>query len=221
MSELNLEEQDISQAQLIRKCYNLFAFYKSSILRNVTYLDDFYTAREEIKHIVRIHERMHAFHHCNFFGKDQSESLWVDFASVSPVYKEFLAQLFTFKCVESTYLQKYFEQLSQQQPSIYRTWTLGKSLSMQKTFDLYLKVKQVGKSEIPFLDAYAQLYTKAFEADNAQQRRPSKQIPNNLTGYERALMECIDEKKKDPMNWDCVNNKRISNAMADWMAETL
>ena len=91
---------------------------------------------------------MHAFHHLN----------GLDFIIDNAVYIEFLAQLFTFRAVEGTYLEKHFKALSKRQPDIYQTWELGIQLTAGEVFDLFIHIRDVGKSDIPFLDCLAEEY---------------------------------------------------------------
>ena len=97
--------------------------------------------------IARIHERMHAFHHSNH---EQGE--WNNFNSVSGVYLEFLAQIFTFKCIENTYLAHSFKLLSEEQPSIYQTWQFATTFTPVEIYELYLQIKNNGASGIRYLD---------------------------------------------------------------------
>lgn len=209
-----LDEQEIPVMNLVSRCCELFAFYQGRLPRNITYLERFNNAREEIKHIVRIHERMHAFHHCHHDEVNGQENLWVDFINVSPVYKEFLAQLFTFKCVENTYLEKYFEGLSKVQPHIYQTWELKKTLSKEEVVDIFLKIKNK-EEQIPFLDTYAKLYDAPLIKEKTEQSQPAIEITENLCRYEKALIDCIAEMKQNPLSWDCVDNKRIDHSIID------
>ena len=132
--------------------YNLFGKYDPKNKR-IFYFKQFYNASEEIKMIVRIHERMHAFHHCN-----QEQGEWNNFNSVSDVYLEFLAQIFTFKCIENTYLAKSFTSLSEIQPSIYQTWQFASTFTCNEVYELYLQIKNNGISGICYLDDLKEEY---------------------------------------------------------------
>ena len=114
----------------------------------IIYYQLYHEANTEIKQIVTIHERMHAFHHLN----------GLDFMIDNAVYIEFLAQLFTFRAVEGTYLEKHFKALSKRQPDIYQTWELGIQLTAGEVFDLFIHIRDIGKSDIPFLDCLAEEY---------------------------------------------------------------
>lgn len=125
----------------------LFAIYNSGNSK-IEYYQGFYEAPNEIKQIVTIHERMHAYHHIG----------WSEFPDVSVVYKEFLAQLFTFKVIEGSYLMSYFKELSTKQPHIYQTWILSESLNYKEVMDLLFRIKNTKTSNLPFLDTLAREY---------------------------------------------------------------
>lgn len=143
---LNFEESFTS--------YKLFGKYDPKNKR-IFYFKPFYNASEEIKMIVRIHERMHAFHHSN-----QEQGKWNSFANVSEVYLEFLAQIFTFKCIENTYLVDSFRPLSQRQPSIYQTWQFASGFTNEMVYELYLEIKNSQQSGIQYLDDLMKEYER-------------------------------------------------------------
>jgi len=114
--------------------------------------------------LVRIHERMHAFHHYNSITGH-----WNDFSKISPVYHEFLAQLFTYISVKGTYLEDEMIQMSQNQPYIYRTFlpflrsrSYGHQQLKEKAIDYLIQLFNIGMiSDLPFLNKIAQQYPKA------------------------------------------------------------
>ncbi len=149
----------LHKGDLRKKCYELLATYSCAQPREITYYENYYIAREDVKQIIRIHERMHAYHHVNMYG------VWDNFANTSCVYLEFLAQLFTFKCVENTHLEYYFRQLSKRQPYIYQTWELAKELSKKEVNDLYTEIKKLGGKNRFELDLLAAKYEEAEKAE--------------------------------------------------------
>jgi len=127
--------------------YELYAYYDPNSWEKI-YLQKFYEASDDIKRIVTIHERMHAFHHIN----------WPEFPNASKVYKEFLAQLFTYIAVKSTYLGDIFEILTYKQPHIYRTWLLYiDGFEAVDVFKIFQDIKS-GIFNDPFVNNLAKLY---------------------------------------------------------------
>lgn len=178
--------------------FKIFATYSSTFPREINYYKDYYDADEQIKSVVRIHERMHAYHHIN------REGVWKSFGTTSTVYKEFLAQIFTFKCVKGTDLQPSFETLSRSQPYVYKTWESSRELSNAQVMALYKEIKETGKSSFGDLEKLAKVYDQKLSAQLSS--KPD---------IER-LNEAHDEIFK---NIDGFLDKRINNDVSDNMEE--
>jgi hypothetical protein len=107
---------------------------------------------------------MHAFHHFNSI-----KGHWNDFSQTSPVYLEFLAQLFTFIAVKGTYLEDEMIQMSQNQPYIYSTFLpfiryrkYGHDELKEKAIDYLIQLCDKGMiSDLPLLNKIAKQYPKA------------------------------------------------------------
>lgn len=154
--ELKIDSEEFLHGDydLVKRNHNLFAIYSPRLPRKIIYYEDYYIAREEIKQIVRIHERMHAYQHVNI------ALFWEDFSDISPVYLEFLAQIFTYKCVEGTHLERYFRELSKSQPSIYQTWILAQNFPNIEVEDIYKEIWKKGYTDLSQLKMYADKYDK-------------------------------------------------------------
>ena len=199
---------------------DLFAAYISSLPRAIIFYNKYYTLQEELKHVVRIHERMHAFHHV------ENDLLpWIEFKNISPVYKEFLAQLFTYKCVQGTYLEKHFKTMSQMQPSIYHTWILAEKFSSNDVMDIYEEIKNSG-STIKFgLNIFADRYTTMENMNNPthNKRQLENKIPlaasgKGITELERSINTQLSElENKNEFHNDELENILIDNNMLDDM----
>ena len=133
--------------------FSVIAKYFPLLPRTIKYYESFYTASDDEKAIYIIHERMHAFHHCN------KDGIWEGFYNVSPVYLEFLAQLFTFHCVKETKYEPVFKDISKGQPLIYQTWEIFKDI---EPLSAYSELKQTFKLRTiaPAIDTLERAYTK-------------------------------------------------------------
>jgi hypothetical protein len=129
--------------------------------RQVTYFQQYFNASFELKQIITIQARMHAFLHLN----------WKAYPKTSSIYREFLAQLFTFKAVEGTYLERIFEDLSNDQADIYCTWIPYKNFTIDEVIDLFTLIKEQGILSDDFLDGLAFVYDAyAVNYDPAKKR---------------------------------------------------
>lgn len=187
------------------KKVELFGLYQSTGIRKIFYFEKFYKASEEIKHIVRIHERMHAFHHVNY-----SYDVWNEFNSVSPVYLEFLAQLFTFKCVKGTYLEQYFKNLSKQQPFIYTTWQYGEHLSDNEILEVYLEIKSENTCRLKRINSIKDAYTIKSSVSNI-----NSISPNIYLAKEVALLQASESILQDPYCIENINFKELETVAYD------
>jgi hypothetical protein len=140
-----------------------FAVYQSEKERKIKYFPHYLNSSESIKKIVRIHERMHSFHHYNSITGH-----WNNFYQTSPVYLEFLAQLFTFISVKYTHLEDEMIQLTEKQPYIYRTFLpfiknrrYGHDQLKEKAIEYLIEIRKTGMiSDLPFLNQIARQYPK-------------------------------------------------------------
>lgn len=181
---------------LEKKSYEILGIYSSTLPRKIVYFEGYYTAREEIKQIIRIHERMHAYQHVN------KGSTWNGFIDVSPVYTEFLAQLFTFKCVQGTYLENYFRNLSAIQPSIYQTWLHAEMFTDIEVHAIYNEIMDNGFSKRFGLDVYADAYEEFLNVEESKKISKVKSVVKEnyfeVLESERALIyDLIQLKKKN------------------------
>lgn len=201
---------------------DLFAGYISSLPRAIIFYDKYYNLQEEFKHVVRIHERMHAYHHV------ENDLLpWIEFKNISPVYKEFLAQLFTYKCVQGTYLEKYFKTMSQMQPSIYHTWILAENFSSHDVMNIYEEIKNSGSTNKFGLNIFVDRYTTMENMNNPTLNRShlENKIPlaasgKSITKLERSIMTQLSKlQNKNEFYNDELDNIIIDNNLIDAMEE--
>lgn len=163
---------------------------------------------------------MHAFHHV------ENDLLpWIEFKNISPVYKEFLAQLFTYKCVQGTYLEKHFKTMSQMQPSIYHTWILAEKFSSNDVMDIYEEIKNSGSTTKFGLNIFADRYTIIENMNNQtlirsqlENKIPLAASGKGITELERSIMtQRSDLQNKNEFHNDELDNIIIDNNMLDAM----
>ena len=135
---------------------------------------------------------MHAYHHAN------TKSAWKDFSNISPVYLEFLAQLFTFLCVKGTNLESYFRNLSSHQSTIYQTWILAQDFSSSNAYKIYKEIFKNGATSKFGLDLFAQKYLEKASEDLKENKGLPKIIKtsDDLLQLERTLVCSIENLKK-------------------------
>lgn len=124
------------------------AFIYDPQKRQIVYYQQFFDASLELKQIITIRARMHAFLHLN----------WKAYSQTSCIYREFLAQLFTLKAIEGNYLLPYFENLADDLPDIYCTWMPYRNFTIDEVLDLFTSIKEKGILNDDFLDGLAFVY---------------------------------------------------------------
>lgn len=189
--ESNEENEQLIGKFFFKKPFRLYATYSSDLPREINYYEHYYIAREEIKQIIRIHERMHAFHHVN------PDCVWDNFGATSFVYLEFLAQIFTFKCIQGTLLEPYFKKLSDIQPYIYQTWKPASSLTPEEVIGLYHEIKKTGTTTFGDLNILAKAYdqfpseNRADSFDGSRLHHAHDEIFKNDESYQQHKINCL------------------------------
>jgi hypothetical protein len=140
-----------------------YGVYVSSPFRQVIYYPPFLDASVNVRKVIRIHERMHAYHHYNL-----TTGHWDAFSRTSPVYLEFLAQLYTYITVRGTQLEDEMIDMSLNQPYIYKTFLqyihsrrYNHNELKEKACEYLSQLFKFGKiDDLPFLNSLAKNYPK-------------------------------------------------------------